>query len=173
MARKSWLVPAALVLFVTGCMPQVSGNRTLAMRYEGGWKMSGLDAEIARAGNRDVAITELGRTAWSSHHVAVVRTEEKPHYHRFHDLTVVVLRGEGLLTVEQKQIPMSVGDVAHIQRGVPHFFRNTSSQPSAALVMFSPPFDGRDTVAEEEPKRKTDEDEDEEDAPKKRGWWPF
>lgn len=172
MAGKSWLALAGLVLFTAGCMPQATTNRTLAMRYEAGWKISGLDSEIARAGNRDVAVTELGRTAWSSHHIAVVRTEEKPHYHRFHDLTVVVLRGEGLLTAEQKQIPMSVGDVAHIPRGTPHFFRNTSSQPSAALVMFSPPFDGRDTVAEEEKKAKKDDDE-EEDAPKKRGWWPF
>ena len=169
MTTRSMLAAAALALSVSACATNTGGNRLLAMRYESGWKMSELDAEIARAGNRDVAVSELGRTAWVSEHIAVVRTEEKPHYHRFHDSTVVVLRGEGLLTVDQKQVPMKVGDVAHIHRGVPHFFRNTGSGASAALVIFSPPFDGRDFVAEE---KKPDED-----APKKkkkkRGWWPF
>ena len=72
--------------------------------------------------------------------------------------------------VDQKQIAMKAGDVAHIHRGVPHFFRNTASSPSAALVIFSPPFDGRDFVAEEE--KKTSED-DVDEPKKKRRWWPF
>ena len=170
MKRTLPLAIAALALVVSACAERTS-NRLLALRYESGWKMSELDAEIARAGSRDVAVSELGRTAWVSEHIAVVRTEEKPHYHRFHDSTVVVLRGEGLMTVDQKQIAMKAGDVAHIHRGVPHFFRNTASSPSAALVIFSPPFDGRDFVAEEEKKKS----EDDEDEPKKRRrwWWPF
>jgi mannose-6-phosphate isomerase-like protein (cupin superfamily) len=170
MKRTMPFVIVALALVVSACAERTS-NRVLALRYESGWKMSALDAEIARAGSRDVAVSELGRTAWVSEHIAVVRTEEKPHYHRFHDSTVVVLRGEGLMTVDQKQIPMKTGDVAHIHRGVPHFFRNTSSSPAAALVIFSPPFDGRDFVAEEEKKKA----EDDEDRPRKKRswWWPF
>lgn len=163
------IVPVVLVvLALAGCAPQTSPDRLLAMRYDA-WKVSRLDAEIARAGDKEVAVTELGRTAWGSHHVAVVRTSEKPHYHRFHDLAVVVLRGEGVLTVEQKQFPMKAGDVAHVPRGVPHFFRNTSEEPSAAFVVFSPPFDGRDVVNEETVGKEEDADE----APKSGGWWPF
>lgn len=169
MKRTTPFAVAVLAFLASACAERTS-NRLLAMRYESGWKMSELAAEIARAGNRDVAVAELGRTAWVSEHIAVVRTEEKPHYHRFHDSTVVVLRGEGLLTVDQKQIAMKVGDVAHVHRGVPHFFRNTASSPSAALVIFSPPFDGRDFVAEEQ--KKSDDDEDEPKR-KRSWWWPF
>lgn len=168
MKRHAPAFLVALGLALAGCAPKAKPDRLLAMRYDT-WKVSPLDTEIARAGDKDVAVTELGRTAWGSHHVAVVRTSEKPHYHRFHDLTVVVLRGEGVLTVDQRQFPMTVGDVAHVQRGVPHFFRNTSKEPSAAFVVFSPPFDGRDVVTEEEaPAPAAAKDE----APKSRGTWP-
>lgn len=169
MKRSSSVVFVALVLGLGACAPKTT-DRLLAMRYESGWNVTGLDEAIARAGDREVAVTELGRTAWGSHHVAVVRTEEKPHYHRFHDLTVVVLRGEGVLTVDQRRFPMAVGDVAHVQRGVPHFFRNTADGASAALVVFSPPFDGRDFVTEDEPE---DADEEEDSKPTSSGWWPF
>ena len=172
MTRRSTLVAVTVALFAAACAPRTS-NRLLAMRYESGWKMSELDAEIARAGNRDVAVSELGRTAWVSEHIAVIRTEEKPHYHRFHDMTVVVLRGEGLMTVDQKQIAMRPGDVMHVHRGVPHFFRNTSGSSSAALVIFSPPFDGRDFVSEEEKKKPEDDEDEDRPKKKKRWWWPF
>jgi mannose-6-phosphate isomerase-like protein (cupin superfamily) len=165
MKRHAAVVLVVLGLAFAGCAAKTSPDRLIAMRYDA-WRVSRLDAEIARAGSGDVAVTELGRTAWGSHHVAVVRTSEKPHYHRFHDLTVVVLRGEGVLTVEQRQFPMTVGDVAHVRRGAPHFFRNTSEEPSAALVIFSPPFDGRDVVGEQEPPKP-------EEAPKSGGFWPF
>ena len=167
MKRHAAVVLVALAF--AGCAAKASPDRLIAMRYDT-WRVSRLDAEIARAGDEEVAVTELGRTAWGSHHVAVVRTSEKPHYHRFHDLTVVVMRGKGVLTVGQRQFPMTVGDVAHVQRGVPHFFRNTAEEPSAALVIFSPPFDGRDVVAEKEPP-KPEEGADE--TPKSGGFWPF
>ena len=128
-------------------------NTMFAMRYEKGWEKTDLDRLISRGGQREVSVTTLGNTAWVSHHVAVVRTEEKPHYHRFHDLTVTVLRGEGVLNVGTRAIRMKPGDVAHVHRGTPHFFRNTGEEPAAAFVVFSPPFDGRDTVTAKEEKK--------------------
>jgi quercetin dioxygenase-like cupin family protein len=98
-----------------------------------------------------------------------VRTEEKPHYHRFHDLTVTVIRGEGVLNVGTRAIRMKEGDVAHVHRGTAHFFRNTGKEPAAAFVVFSPPFDGRDTVSAKD----AGEAAVEEAAakPKKSGWF--
>jgi mannose-6-phosphate isomerase-like protein (cupin superfamily) len=166
MTRKAavFLVFAALSV-VHGCGVSPPTPR-FAMRYEKGWDKSTLADIIARAGSGEVAVVSLGSTAWVSHHVAIVRTEEHPHYHRFHDLTVTVLQGEGILTVEHQRIAMRAGDVAHVQRGIPHFFRNTGKQPAAAFVVFSPPFDGRDTVTAEPQKTP-------EAPPKKKGWWPF
>ncbi len=144
----SWVVVAAAVL--AGCALEPANPR-LHLRYEQGLQTMDVASFVSRAGPGEVAIVDVGRTSWVSHHVAVVRTAEKPHYHRFHDLTVTVLRGEGVLTVDQRQTAMKAGDVAHIQRGVSHFFRNTGSEPSAAFVVFSPPFDGRDNVTAEVP----------------------
>lgn len=159
---------AAAALFA-GCAA-VAANPRLSLRYDKDWRTIDAAAAIAQAPPGDVAIQDLGRTAWVSHHIAVVRTAEQPHYHRFHDLTVMVLCGEGVLNVEQRHIPMKAGDVAHVNRGVPHFFRNTGKEPAAAFVVFAPPFDGRDTITAE-----TKEEEAPPQAPpaKKRWWWPF
>jgi mannose-6-phosphate isomerase-like protein (cupin superfamily) len=146
-------VAVAVLAVLVGCGGKTS-NPHLALRYEKGWDLRDLDAILERAPAGDTAVVSLGRTAWVSHHLAVVRTEEQPHYHRFHDLTVVLLRGEGVLNVEQKRIAMKAGDVVHVQRGVPHFFRNGGKAPAAAFVVFSPPFDGRDTITAEMPAEK-------------------
>lgn len=133
----------------SGCAAVRPSNPTLTFRYEKAWQRADVDAYVARAGDRDVALFDLGATSWVSHHLAVVRTAETPHYHRFHDMTVVVLRGRGMLHVDGRIVPMKVGDVAHVHRGAPHMFVNESREPAAALVVFSPAFDGRDRVSVE------------------------
>lgn len=165
---KGRSVPGIVALLaLAGCAAHPANPR-ISLRYEKGWESADVAGVVGRAGPGAVVIADLGSTAWVSHHVAVVRTEETPHYHRFHDLTVMVLQGEGVLNVEQRRIAMKAGDVAHIHRGTPHFFRNTGREPAVALVVFSPPFDGRDTV--------TAEGKPEEPAKpegKKKRWWPF
>ncbi len=144
----SYVVVAAALL--AGCILEPANPRLL-LRYEQGLQTMDVASLVSRAGPGEVSVVDVGRTSWVSHHVAVVRTAEKPHYHRFHDLTVTLLRGEGVLTVDQRQTTMKAGEVAHIQRGVSHFFRNTGREPAAAFVVFSPPFDGRDNVTAEVP----------------------
>lgn len=155
-----------LLALVAGCTATPTSTM-FALRYEKGWEKADLDELIARNGERDVNVITLGNTAWVSHHVAVVRTEEKPHYHRFHDLTVTVLRGEGVLNVGTRAVRMKAGDTAHVHRGTPHFFRNTGEDPAAAFVVFSPPFDGRDTVTAREEKPAGDDAK----KPKKKSGW--
>ena len=153
--KRSWLILLAAAL-CAGCAV-TSANPTISLRYEKGIDSNDLTSLMRRAGPGPVAIIDLGHTAWVSEHIAVVREGEAPHYHRFHDLTVVVLRGEGVMDIEGKRFAMKAGDVVHINRGVRHYFRNSSKDPAASFVVFSPPFDGRDTVtaevpAEEQPK---------------------
>ncbi|MGH7899522.1 MAG: cupin domain-containing protein [Candidatus Binatia bacterium] len=163
------IVIALLALLTSaGCALQLANPR-LTLRYEKGLESAELAALMSRAGPGPVGVVDLGKTAWVSHHLAVVRVAEQPHYHRFHDLTVVVMRGEGVLDLEGRKIAMKAGDVAHIQRGARHFFRNTASDPAAAFVTYSPPFDGHDTVTAELPaaKKKAEEDDSGE------RWWRF
>ena len=149
LARQRRLIAAAL-LAAAGCTSPPP-NSKLLLRYDKPVEIEDLQSLVSRAGSGPVSVAELGRTAWVSHHLAVVREGEVPHYHRFHDLTVVVLRGGGVIDIEGRKYEMKAGDVVHVNRGVRHFFRNTGKDPSVAFVTFSPPFDGRDTVTADAP----------------------
>jgi mannose-6-phosphate isomerase-like protein (cupin superfamily) len=165
MTTNRLLIALAALALVSGCGLETSNPRFM-LRYEKGLDSTDLSTLVARAAPGPVSVLELGRTAWVSHHLAVVREGEVPHYHRFHDLTVVVLRGEGVMDMEGKRFTMKAGDVTHVQRGVRHFFRNTGRDAAVSFVTFSPPFDGRDTVTAELPAEQPSE------APKK-SWWRF
>ena len=94
----------------------------------------------------NIKVTTLGQGRTVSHHVVQVRDRESPHIHKDHDLTVTVMRGQGYLMLGTRRIDVTVGDVVFIPSGTIHYFVNTDSQPSVALAVFSPPFDGKDTI---------------------------
>jgi mannose-6-phosphate isomerase-like protein (cupin superfamily) len=150
MLKSRVMLAVTALALVVGCGAE-RPNQRLILRYEKGLDFRDLDSYLRQAGPGPVAVIDLGRNAWVSHHLVVVREAETPHYHRFHDLTVFMLRGEGVITLEGKRFMMRAGDVAYVHRGVRHFFRNTGTDPAVAFVTLSPPFDGRDTVTAEEP----------------------
>ena len=156
MSKKPVLVVLLAAAFAAGCSVS-SANPTISLRYDKGLDSSDLASLMRRAGPGPVGTVDLGHTAWVSEHIAVIREGEPPHYHRFHDITITLLRGEGVMDVEGKRFVMKAGDIVHVNRGVRHYFRNTAKEPAATFVVFSPPFDGRDMVtaevpAEEQPK---------------------
>lgn len=168
MLTQRVVLAAAALSVLAGCAATPPSPRLL-LRYEQALETIDLDALVARAGSSPVAVVDLGRTAWISHHLAVVRDAESPHYHRFHDLTVAVLRGEGVIDIEGRKLAMHAGDVAHVNRGVRHYFRNTGKGNAVAFVTFAPPFDGRDTVTAEVPPAEAGA----ESPPQKKSWWRF
>jgi mannose-6-phosphate isomerase-like protein (cupin superfamily) len=167
---RFWLGFSAVVLLAGCATTTVRTDPLFTMRYDKGVEAFDLDSLVSRAGAGPVSVIDLGRTAWVSHHVALVREGEVPHYHRFHDLTVMVLRGEGIVDIEGKRFTLKPGDVSYVQRGVRHHFRNTGKDLAAAFITFSPPFDGRDTVTVEVPAEKAPEPAP---APKQKSWWHF
>ena len=171
--RTRILSVIAIATLGVGCTAAAPPQQ-LSLRYGKHWELQSLDSIIAKAGPGEVEVVTLGNTAWVSHHVVIVRKRERPHYHRFHDLSVVVLRGHGVLRAGQKEIPMFPGDIAHIPRGETHFFRNTGSDQAVAFVSISPPFDRRDVVNTEDAGIA---DTAVSDAGKPKGdwsdWWPW
>jgi mannose-6-phosphate isomerase-like protein (cupin superfamily) len=141
--RKLSLIALACTLF--SCAPARrfylhNGNQTTR---------SDLDrvlAENPMAPGENIKITHLGADPAASHHIVQVRDREAPHIHREHDGTVVLLRGQGFLMMGQSRLDLTSGDVVFIPRNTPHYFVNTSPEPAAAFVVFSPPFDGKDIV---------------------------
>lgn len=103
-------------------------------------------AEHPIGASENIKITNLGQGPGVSHHLVQVRDREKPHIHKFHDGTVVIVKGRGYLILEKRRIDLSAGDIVYIPRSAVHYFVNTAGEPSVAFVVFSPPFDGKDIV---------------------------
>src|SRR5262245_56983994 len=108
-------------------------------------------AENPLASSETIKLTTIGQGQSVSHHVVPIRGREKPHLHKDHYGTVVMIKGRGYLMMENRRIDLSVGDIVYIPRGVVHYFVNIASEPTVAFVVFSPPFDGKDTVPVEKP----------------------
>ena len=64
----------------------------------------------------------------------------------FTDMTVVVVRGEGTLTLGSDRIALAAGDVVVIPRDVPHWFANGSRTPAVSFAVYTPPLDAPDSV---------------------------
>jgi quercetin dioxygenase-like cupin family protein len=69
---------------------------------------------------------------------------EKPHSHDRHDLTVVLLRGTGVLVVDGHRHVVRAGDVMHVGRGRTHHFHPRGDQPALGLAMFTPRLEAPD-----------------------------
>lgn len=103
-------------------------------------------AENPLGPNENIKLTTLGEGEGASHHIVQVRNRETAHIHKDHDLTIVMFRGEGYLMLEGRRIDLSVADTVFIPRAVPHYFVNTFRDPTVGLAVFSPSFDGKDTI---------------------------
>jgi len=93
-----------------------------------------------------VQVINLDRTKGASFHLVRVRTEERRHFHRKHDVTVALLEGKGTLYLRGEQIPMTVGTIVTVKREAVHYYVNEAKHPSVFYVIFTPPMDGRDRV---------------------------
>ena len=139
-------LPVLLIAFLlAGCAP----IPYLFLQY--GTELKQIDpAKVAAADplgpNENIKITNLGQGQGVSHHIVQVRNREAPHLHRAHDGTVVMISGQGYLMMSDKRIELSAGDIVYIPRGAVHYYVNTGFEPAIAFVVFSPPFDGKDTV---------------------------
>ncbi|MBI1814663.1 MAG: cupin domain-containing protein [Deltaproteobacteria bacterium] len=141
--RSSWL--GLLAVGVVGCAqhrpPQVvlPGLPT---------NLSELATRYPLAPGQPVRAERLGATAHVSYHFVQLApgAGERPHLHAQHDLIATILHGRGTQWIGEQSIEMRAGDSATIPAGTPHSFVNTGDCPSAALVIFSPPYDGSDQV---------------------------
>src|SRR5262245_66605819 len=91
-----------------------------------------------------IRVDQIGRAEGASYHLVQVLGSERPHRHEAHDLTVLVLRGHGVLTRLAGRTPLAQGDAAVVPRGEPHWFASEGAFPAVALVVFAPPLDAPD-----------------------------
>ena len=149
--RSSGYVLAGFVFsFFFACAPAPR----IFLQYGTEFKQAEIEKVLAEnplGASENIKITTLGQGQGVSHHVVQIRDREKPHMHRIHDGTVVLVKGRGYLMMDNRRIDLSAGDIVYIPRGARHYFVNTDGEPAVAFVVFSPPFDGKDTVPIEKP----------------------
>ncbi len=102
-------------------------------------------ADNPLAPGENIRVANLGRSASSSQHIVQIRDREILHVHKLHDGTVIILRGQGYLVLAGKRIDVKAGDIIHIPRGVAHQYVNGADEPTVALAVYAPAFDGKDT----------------------------
>jgi quercetin dioxygenase-like cupin family protein len=143
-ARRS-IARGLLLLSLAGCA-------TRSPRLVIGPGAADLDVLLAArplAATQEIRVDEIGRSESASYHLVQVVGSERPHRHRVHDLSVLVLRGEGTLTLGDTQVRLRAGDAAVVPRGRSHWFRNDGDEPSVAFAIFTPPLDAPDNVPDE------------------------
>ena len=144
----------AFVLFVLSLLFACSPAPRISLQYGTEFKQAEIEKVLAEnplGASENIKITTLGQGQSVSHHLVQIRDREKPHVHKIHDGTVVMVKGGGYLMMENRRLDMSAGDIVYIPRGAVHYFVNTTSEPTVAFVVFSPPFDSKDTVPVEKP----------------------
>ncbi len=143
--ESSLPIVLSLLLLLIGC----ASSPRFYLQYGKELRQSDLEAILAQhplGPGENIKVTNLGEGEGVSHHVVQVRDREFPHIHKGHDGTVVLLRGRGYMMMEKRRIEFHAGDTVFIPRAAPHYFVNTHDSASVALVIFSPPFDGKDTI---------------------------
>jgi quercetin dioxygenase-like cupin family protein len=138
-------VALVTLFFPFGCAP----TPYLFLQYGKDLRQADMGKVVAEnplGPTENIKITNLGQGQGASHHVVQIRDREPPHIHRLHDVTVILTRGRGYLIMDGRRIQLTEGDIVHIPRGVPHYYVNTAPHPAVAFVIFSPPFDGKDTI---------------------------
>lgn len=144
MTLKNNLALSALFVLLSAC---VSGPH-FYVQYGNEYREIELDKILAEnpiGPQENIKVANLGRSESASQHVVQIRDREIPHVHKLHDVTVTMMRGQGYLVLGQNRMNLKAGDVVHIPRGVMHYFVNTYGEPSVALAVYAPAFDGKDT----------------------------
>lgn len=96
--------------------------------------------------DQNIRVIPVQRGVHTTQVLVQVRDREPAHYHADSDITVLIVRGQGVIHIADKQFPVKEGDVMFIPRKVVHYFVNRAKQPAAALVIYSPPPGPRDRV---------------------------
>lgn len=137
MNTRCMLLAAALLT-----LPEVRGQRVLTT------------AEAAAiAGPGPVHVTALHADSLCSSYLIRVDTEVPLHLHRAHTEHVMVLEGEGLMTLGDTVRVIKAGDIVIIPRNTPHAVKVQGHIPLRAISVQAPRFDGTDRVPLTKPKR--------------------
>ncbi|MCC6371012.1 MAG: cupin domain-containing protein [Bacteroidia bacterium] len=80
----------------------------------------------------------------------VIKKEVRAHRHLHHSEHVVVIEGQGLMKLGDKNFIIKKGDVIFIPKNTVHSVKSTGEIPLKVISVQSPRFDGTDRIFEAE-----------------------
>ncbi len=95
---------------------------------------------------KNIYVHPLYSDSLSSSFVIFIKKEVKKHKHQYHSEHVIVLEGEGKMTLGAKEFVVKKGDVIFIPKGVPHKVTTTSKKPLKVISVQAPKFLGKDRI---------------------------
>lgn len=91
-------------------------------------------------------IKPISSDSLTSSFVITIKKEVKLHKHLHHSEHVIVLEGEGKMTLGDKEFIIRKNDLIFIPKNTAHKVTTTSQKPLKVISIQSPYFDGKDRV---------------------------
>ena len=95
---------------------------------------------------KEVEVYPLAGDSLVSSFLIYVNAQVKPHYHAEHSEHVMVLEGQGSMTLNDSIFTVNPGDLIFIPRGSVHSVFKISEAPLKVISIQAPYFDGKDRV---------------------------
>lgn len=93
----------------------------------------------------DQLVTTVGKIASGRVQLMQLNGDMKPRYHMNHDEILYVVKGKGILTIDEDRHVAAAGAVFIIPRRAVYGLQNTGEKPFVALAIEVPPGDPKDT----------------------------
>lgn len=95
----------------------------------------------------NIKVEKLAGDSLVSSFLIWIKVGVAAHFHADHSEHVMMLEGEGTLTLNGKHYDLKKGDMVFIPKGTVHSFANTTDTPAKILSIQAPQFDGTDRHA--------------------------
>ena len=87
-----------------------------------------------------IGISEIVKGENVSFHIAVVKDKVREHYHKERDEIYYIVKGKGILKIDDEESAVTDGDVILIPKGSKHSLRNLEVEPLILVFISAPPF---------------------------------
>ena len=125
-----------------GCAHAAAGGaHVVASASRDGSAPAWTESEKAAA----VSLKNLRESPGASFHLLRVRTELPARMHESSDLVLMLVSGGAEITLGDRKVPLSPGDVVEVPEGSVYSVRNRGSQAAVAYLVFSPALSPSDT----------------------------
>jgi len=146
LAGVTWATGLAMTLALAGC--RAGHEAALVWEGAGGPRSMGASAVphgLVPTGTVGIRSAPWGESSDATFQLLELSVAEKPHVHDGHDLTIVMLRGRGILYVAERRYSIEAGDIVQVGRGIAHHFHPEGAQPVVGLGIFVPRLEAADT----------------------------